>query len=187
MNNSSERVTEQANIGIDYGLGQSNIDHETGIRYGVIHMNDVGEAWYELSEADYGEATCGECGNEASSSNDAESDMSEREWFDGKDFYCPTCERCFWSDDAYGDEPNGFTFEDSEYKACAGTDGDIFVLKSPYYTRAQFCSPCAPGAVYLTNPIEGGAKGYCLGHEWFEGGKAPYPVYRVSNNSLVEV
>ena len=27
--------------GIDYGMGQSNVDKETGIRYGVIHQNKI--------------------------------------------------------------------------------------------------------------------------------------------------
>jgi hypothetical protein len=30
-----------------------------------------------------------------------------------------------------------------------------------------------------------GVRTYCLGHDWFEDGKAPYPVYRVDNGELV--
>ena len=29
------------NAGIDYGMGLTNIDHDTGIRYGVIHSGDT--------------------------------------------------------------------------------------------------------------------------------------------------
>lgn len=40
-----------------------------------------------------------------------------------------------------------------------------------------------------TKQIKGYAKidlkAYCLGHEWFESGKAPYRVFRVSDNSEV--
>ncbi len=73
-----------------------------------------------------------------------------------------------------------------EYKATqSGDDSDIFILKSPYYTRAQFCSPCAPGACYLTNPCEDGERAYCFGHDWFDDGKAPYPVFLVADDSEV--
>jgi hypothetical protein len=30
--------------GIDYGMGQTNVNHETGIRYGVISQNSVMQA-----------------------------------------------------------------------------------------------------------------------------------------------
>lgn len=49
------------NAGIDYGRGQTNIDHATGMRYGVLPAHDVGERWYEASEAQYPEdCDCGE-------------------------------------------------------------------------------------------------------------------------------
>jgi len=32
----------------------------------------------------------------------------------------------------------------------------------------------------LGSPIEGGVKTYCLGHDWFDGDKAPYPVFTVN-------
>jgi hypothetical protein len=66
-------------------------------------------------------------------------------------------------------------------------DPDIFVLKSKYYTWAQYCSPCAPGAGYLMNFTDPGIgiKAYCFGHDWFENEKAPYPVYDVKTNGLV--
>lgn len=38
--------------GIDYGGGQTNIDHETGIRFGVIPANDVLQAWADSAEDD---------------------------------------------------------------------------------------------------------------------------------------
>lgn len=63
-------MSTQQNIGIDYGLGTTNIDLETGIRYGVISQNEVLQAWADDAEADYGDPTCGHCGNPASDSND---------------------------------------------------------------------------------------------------------------------
>ena len=54
----------------------------------------------------------------------------------------------------------------------------VFVLKSPYYTYGQYCSPCAPGAVDLDGPLSAGegVKGYCFGHEMFDE-MAPYQVF----------
>lgn len=47
--------------GIDYGMGQTNIDKETGIRYGVINANTLSEhAWDTIqsngTDLDYAEA-----------------------------------------------------------------------------------------------------------------------------------
>jgi len=63
-------------------------------------------------------------------------------------------------------------------------DSDIWVFKSPFYTIAGFCSPCAPGAVYLTDPSPD-AKGYCLGPDWFESGRAPYKVFSVETGKEI--
>jgi hypothetical protein len=214
------------NVGIDYGLGRANIDPKTGIRYGVISQNTVGERWYEDAEADYGNPTCPKCGNEPDGRPDFEygaecgayvcSDCfkvwypmeldeglcpecegkCERTDFDisGTEYVCHSCHYCFDSDNAYSEEPIGWNYEGDGYKLVDCLDTDIFVLESFYYTFSQFCSPCVPGAGNLDNPIpktsdskdwEGAARCYCLGHDWFEEGKAPYVVYRVSDDSIV--
>lgn len=172
-------------IGIDYGMGQSNVDKATGIRYGVISQNSVLDAWEDSSEPDYGPATCGECGNPAEEGCiDDEPDYPD--WDDeGSDYFCRHCKRSFNSEDAFGDEPNGYTYEGNGYTLTTCLGNDIFVLKSPYYTFAQFCSPCVPGAGNLDNPMPEGVKTYCLGHDWFEDGKATYPVYSVADDSEV--
>lgn len=142
--------------GIDYGLGKTNVDTKNGIRYGVINQNEVLQTWADSSEVIY---PCEDCPLSQGSDD------------------CSSAE-C---------EPIGFAI-DGQYRAGCGEDGDIFITKSPYYTRAQFCSPCAPGACYLTNPCEDGEKAYCFGHDWFwdsETKKAPYPVYRVSDDTLI--
>lgn len=176
------------NAGIDYGLGRTNIDRATGIRYGVISSRTIGEAWYENSEADYGDPTCPQCGETIGYSSDAPDfpDSVEPDWFTGKDFVCFTCEACYWSDDAFGDDPIGHHFEDADYTLTDCLDSDVMIIRSPYYTYAQFCSPCVPGAGNLDTPIADGVKTYCLSHDWFETDTAPYPVYRVSDNSLVQ-
>lgn len=88
-------------------------------------------------------------------------------------------------EDDFG-EAIGWEFSGEGYELTDCLDSDIFVLKSPYYTFAQFCSPCVPGAGNLDHPMPEGVKTYCLGHDWFDDGKAPYPVYDVVTNRLVE-
>ena len=88
------------------------------------------------------------------------------------------------------DHIKGVVLDNEEYTAYQSQDDpDIFIIKSPYFTYAQYCSPCAPGAVYLMNPLSEKIdqnKGYCFGHDWFESGKAPYPVYDVKTGIEVK-
>ena len=56
--NNKEVKMEAQNAGIDYGLGMANIDSDTGIRYGVISMHEVTQAWCDSSEANYNCADC---------------------------------------------------------------------------------------------------------------------------------
>lgn len=80
-------------------------------------------------------------------------------------------------------EPISYFFKDSKYSMETCLDSDVMVLKSPFYTFSRLCSPCVPGAGDLNSPCDAdeGVKAYCPGHDWFDGGKAPYPVYRVSD------
>ncbi len=176
--------------GIDYGRGQTNIDKNNGIRFGVISSHEVLQAWADSSEGYYGDPSCPKCGHKAQeySERDEDEDTENGIEFDGTggDYCCESCRYHFDSDEAYGDEPISHYIDDEEYTAeQGGDDCDIFITKSPYYTRAAFCSPCAPGACYLASPCDEGERAYCFGHDWFEGGKAPYPVYRVSDDSLI--
>lgn len=165
-------------VGIDYGLGKSNIDLETGIRFGVIPTQDLcSEVVWDSFEAIYGDATCPECGTEV-------------EELDGtfvlKDYTCPSCLKSFYSHECYSDEPIGFLLKDTSYLASIDSYSDVFIEKSPYYTYAEFCSPCAPGACHLRRFNPAGEKTYCLGHEFFDGDKAPYVVYSVETGRIVE-
>lgn len=180
--------------GIDYGMGRTNIDPATGIRYGVIHSGALACEALEDFEADYGPPTCGKCGGDAKDVDDDDApDFDETE--DGapiwkrsrgcEDYYCEDCFRVFDSSDAFGDEPIGHHLGDGEYIASIDSYGDVFITKSPFYTRAQFCSPCAPGAVHLSNPCDDGERGYCFGHDWFDGDAAPYRVFRVNDDTEV--
>lgn len=173
------------NIGIDYG---SNFDPETGIHYGIIPMNDLSEYAWESFESDYGEATCPQCGNAAKDSSGLtgeETELAESFEYDGCDDYvCFDCERYIDSSNAFPEEPIGQTYERTGYVLSVDSQNECWVLKSPYYTYAQYCSPCAPGAGYLRNALpedRGAPKVYCLGPEWFDNGNAPYWVYKVSD------
>lgn len=137
--------------GIDYGMGQTNVDKETEIRYGVISQNEVFQAWADSSEPYY---DCDDCEYEQGD--------------DGCELSC-----C---------ESTSFYIDNKDYQAECGESGDIFIIKSPYYTFAPFCSPCIPGACYLMSSCEGGEKAYCFDHDWFDDEKAPYPIYRVSDD-----
>jgi hypothetical protein len=198
--------------GIDYGMGQTNIDRETGICFGVINQNAVLQAWADSAEADYGTPTCPDCGadlvavpSHTESSDppgqwvrvisDLEgnaTDPTDRSDYESErgcaDYACDQCRKLIEAHEAFGDSPLGWTLDDGEYKAQCGEDGDIFILKSPFFTRAQFCSPCAPGACYLENPTDQGERAYCFAPDWFDAdcdGACPYPVYRVTDGALI--
>lgn len=184
--------------GIDYGSGITNIDLETGIRYGVIPQGAVLQAWAEESEPDYGPPTCPMCGDEV----DEDSTPPDESRWERRDYYCPKCDYAFWSDEAFSGEVDSFTLDTDEYKAQSDSYGDIFITKSNYFTYAQFCSPCAPGACYLLNPVdEQGPRCYCFAPDWFdwhaeqgvepageyngEKTSCPYPVFRVSDGECI--
>lgn len=175
--------------GIDYGLGRTNVG-SAGIRYGVIQANHVGSAWYDSSESDYGDPTCPKCGNAVKAAK-GEYARFEHAKHECSDYVCHACKYVFGSESAFGETPQCHKLDDGQYKATqGGDDSDIFILSSPYFTYAQFCSPCAPGACYLENTLEepnDNNKAYCFGHDWFEDNKAPYPVYSVATGELVPV
>lgn len=189
--------------GIDYGRypmanGQlPNRDAATGIRYGVIPCHEV-DGWNEAAEGKYGEPSCPKCGNEQLV--EYEDRLPPRYRFSkqrarlamlackgGGDYYCAHCKRPLCNDACQPDSANSWEVEEDGFFAFTNGDDcvDIFVTLSPYFTRAEFCSPCAPGACYLTSPNDDGERAYCFPHEWFDGGKAPYPVYRVDTGEEV--
>jgi len=155
--------------GIDYSMGLSNNDGQCS--YGVIPVNEVSQFWYDESEPYYEKENCPYCGHIA------------EEWD-----YCNNCENEL---DGEFDcqEPISFYIDDKEYQAEQSCDNpDIFIMKSPYFTFAQYCSPCAPGAGYVLNYTDPGVgvRTYCFNHDCFKDGKAPYPVYSVKTGKRVE-
>lgn len=200
------------NMGIDYGLGQSNIDHETGIRYGVISSHEIIQYWTDESEPIYSSPTCPKCGNEAWELDDTDhfqidgknvsiEDIEEweHERHENSEFVCLPCKYIFGNESALPENPIAYKYEQNGYRIFQSYDDpDLFIELSPYYTYAQFCSPCAPGAVHLNVPLDPitknldkygrpleNNKGFCLGHDWFESGKAPYRMFSVKTNKEV--
>ena len=55
--------TYRQNVGIDYGMGTTNRDMDTGIRYGVVSIHEVSQAWCDESEGNYFFG-CPHCGTE---------------------------------------------------------------------------------------------------------------------------
>lgn len=142
-------------MSIDYGMGIANVHPETGVHYGVISQNSILQAWADSSESVYPE----------------------------------------FDEDYYDVEPIGFEFSGDGYEMTTCLDSAVMVLKSPFYTYAPFCSPCVPGAGNLDQAADmfemdigdGAALGivcgietYCCGHDWFDDGVAPYPVFSVA-------
>lgn len=182
--------------GIDYGMGRTNIDHATGIRYGVIAANgDICQAWADSSEGDYGDPACPECGNVVKTADDPDrviiGDPDDYQTHGCADYACDACRHLWDSSDVFGDEPIGYVLDDAVYSAQSCLDSDIMITRSPYYTYARFCSPCVPGAGNLDTPTdpESGVKTYCFGADWYQdddGDKyVPFPIYSVADGSLV--
>lgn len=161
-------------------MERPNVDPDNGIRFGVIPRSLVMEAWEGCAEYFYPETyvECQECGTG---------------YRTDEDIFC-WCGAIVSLMDAEEEvEPCSQAHLDDGYKAhCGIEDGDIWIEKSDYYTYAPLCSPCAPNAGYLGSAhereysAEMGFRTYCFDHEWFDGGKAPYPVFRVSDNEEVK-
>lgn len=159
--------------GIDYGNGLTNIDLETGIRYGITSTHSLYDGIWDDLESVYPDPCCPSCGNELTESVK-------------KDHRCIPCKKSYWSDELGDTDPICFTYGSNGYQLETTNDcTNLFICESPYYTTCLFCSPCVPGAGDLDNPIEGGVKTYCLGHDWYQNDIAPYPVYSVVTGELV--
>lgn len=163
--------------GIDYSMGQRlesghlpNCDESVpsagklvNIRYGIISIHRVTQAWCDESETEY---PCEDC-----------------------DYWDKEEEDC-WGENAYC-EPSGHYVKTDECTAYQNHDSlDITVVKSIYFTYAQFCSPCAPGACHLENPVSPeytDNRTYCFGPDWFDEylDPCPYEVWEVKTGKKI--
>lgn len=182
--------------GIDYSMPGSSVNRntETGIRYGVIAQNSVSP--YALDDIMiHGTDAAWEQALEdaikaAKASADDPDDINEGDIAEDLGMN--------WESSI-----SNYVYDDDGYHIMDCLDTDLMISKSPFYTYAQLCSPCVPGAGNLDNPFEphpnqmtadeiitmaeayGFPRVYCLGHDWFDD-KAPYPVFSVADNSLVQ-
>lgn len=230
------KIGETPYVGIDYSLGQSNVDRKTGIHYGVISANScdpeaVNDLITQGTDVAFLEAKkqCLETAmervhhwfNEHAFVRDGSEDQKRERFKEMLQVALDDCvsrytaekisedvtESWGWTThreeiqkeveaavenhfgDGYeGNSDNGlndYVYERDGYVLTGCLQHDVFVLRSDYYTYAQFCSPCVPGAGNLDHAfdahVEGAPRTYCLQHDWFENSKAPYRVWRVTD------
>lgn len=158
-------------------MPQPNVDPRNNVHYGVIHRNSILPQCLE----DF---------------TDESAKEAEREIVDGLTnalgFFgkraAEMAKQCmeaindeFW-EHYQNDEPKlSYRKEDYEIE---GTDY-LIVTKSPFYTMASLCSPCFPNAGDLHTTHDGGYATYCVGDDWFEDNKCPYPIYRISDDAYI--
>lgn len=165
--------------GIDYsGDGTTNRDPETGISYGMISQNSLsGDALSDIYS----------CGDDIGFENmrkqaqdelaaAIEAAVENYGKLDAQEAADDLLDNIEWHE---CDESGPYRYECDGYVLQTTDDNELWVFKSPFYTHAQFCSPCVPGAGNLDTYCPNGPKTYCLGPDWFEDGKAPYPMYPV--------
>ena len=94
----------------------------------------------------------------------------------------------FGSDGVYSDKVVSWTYQHEGYTLQTYLDStEVLVIASPYYTYAQFCSPCVPRAGTLDTPLSedsGAPKTYCLDRTWFYDEQCPYPYWVVGTGEL---
>ena len=187
------RTTDYA--GIDYGLGKANIDNATGIRFGVISQNAEGlnqdalqDIWSNGRDLDFEQYQAEAKEKLRSVLSDY---FSDYKMGDGKESRLDRAVSDAFDaieqeiSDAYNSDCPSMLYEEGGYRIQTSSPNDLFVTKSPYFTNAQFCSPCAPGAGHLESHCPTGPKTYCLGHDWFDSGQAPYPVFSVETGEQI--
>jgi hypothetical protein len=102
------------------------------------------------------------------------------------------CEDCNDNEDC-DCEPLSYFCDREDLKAECPTDTyEITIYHSKYFTYAQFCSPCYPGACNLNAPLDfknENNRAYCFGPEWFDKddphNQAPYPIFEVTTGKRV--
>ena len=180
-------------MGIDYGMGQTNIDKATGMRYGVIPMNDLSSfAWDDIlvngDDLDFA-AYKQECKTSiATAIGNALEELGLDRGNDAEELADGIVDDLEWDGYENTGDCARYAYDDGEVSIETASDGDVWVLKSLYYTYAPFCSPCAPGAGYLRDAgtDDSNPKVYCLPKDWFDDEQGcPYPYWTVDGDELV--
>lgn len=147
-------------MGIDYGMGMTNVGKH-GVRYGVLPPSLSPEWLDSEAETEYPplEYDCPHCAGTIVEEGSEEYDE------------CPYCDRDVREVRAEAndfEEPSGFNYTSEGVQMFRNAeDTDWWIFESPYVIRGSYCSPCAPGAIY----INGGGDdnwAYCMPPEWFD-------------------
>lgn len=116
-----------------------NVNHETGIRYGIIHINSLSEwIWDEIFQT--GENLSY---NSAWEDYKAENDIDENQE-DIDDLRQEFADSYYGDNDIYAGELDGIHYQTT-------SNGELFVFFSPHLTKARLCSPCVPNCGDLDN------------------------------------
>ena len=159
--------------GIDYY--ETEEAPKTNIRHGVISQRSVMEGAMDDFYFQYPKS-CPYCG---------EDDLYKLTDLGFDEYRCDSCKKIMPIEEMTPDEPTGFHYDKDGYFLVDCLGGDILILRSDFYTFAQVCTSGEVGAGNLDIPMEDGVETYALGHDWFEGGVAPYPVYRVLDGGQI--
>lgn len=160
--------------GLNYGAESSNIDIETGVRYGVISANKLSSAICDVLEPIY-ECSCPDCGAPMKNNEPPEDLLCEACGYKGRD-----------ESEFYPEEPSWWAYEENNLFFMQDEYNDIIIFKSPFVAYAQFCSPCMPGACNLESPLAEDSRDrdnlcYALDETWFEGNEAPYDYFKLED------
>ena len=132
----------------------TNVNPETGIRYGVVSMNTLAswvfDEFFHHGTNDSYEAALKEFKDENPDATDEDIDT--------------------FNDEYYGEEENYSLDKDGLKLGLSYLGGAplVWVFQSPHTTRARMCSPCVPNAGDLNNRESDGVECYTLPDEWFE-------------------
>jgi len=191
------------NPGTDYAIGTtSNRNLKTGLRFGVISCMELAphgldRIFHNGTDLDWRDYQAEVKKSLASAlGNHCRTSQIEALTSEAFDAILDTLA------DGY-ENPNGTArthYVTRDYDVLLTGDGDVFVQESPFYTYAQLCSPCAPGACHLRSYLDVGEMNdaiaeqmgivgnrcHCLGADWFNDDyPCPYPVYSRATGALI--
>lgn len=140
----------------------TNMNTESGIRYGVVTMNSL-QDWVFEEFLNNGENV---------SYQEAEKEFIAEFLFEyeGDKLQTDLDEALDMFRDSYHGEEERYTLISEGMSlelSYLGGAPLVWVLSSPVVERARLCSPCCPNAGDLDNKDEGGYETYSLPSEWF--------------------
>lgn len=146
----------------------TNINPTTGIRYGVIALNDLDQD--VVTDLLYGVGVTDVTSAEAAV--EARKDATRRAQYEG----IPEADREDWIDAQVEREMESLeiseavmegTLDGVKYRTFwLGGSHHLFILESPVIGTFRLCSPCVPNATDLSNSDPNGYEGYDVPADW---------------------